>query len=142
METTGGRWKTTALPPSALYANHGRGRQEPEKIVERPLHVAASLRFQLDLAPVLGIGKLRVGAQQEVGVALEQAVQMLRQRALTDVDEDAGQVKGHVAEKLLQPLELLPEELGYSGQHVHVVHHDGGKHEAVSRHGLSPQGNL
>ena len=51
-------------------------------------------------------------------------------------------MEGHVTKDLLESVKLLSEELGHPREHVDVVHHHRGKHEAVRRHGVRAFGNL
>src|SRR2546425_5066186 len=96
----------------ALLRPHHRVRgQQGEEVLERALDVVAVLRLERQLHRILGIGHLRVGAEQQVGKDLERRVQVLGDRAFAVARVDDAQEVGRGGESLPQRGELLLEDL-------------------------------
>src|SRR5439155_2968215 len=76
---------------SALDADHDGSGETLEQVVDGAVHVAPILGLERHLDLVLGVEELRVRAQHEVGVPAEQLVQVLGERALRHVEEDAAE---------------------------------------------------
>src|SRR5215467_10341214 len=118
---------------SPLDPDHRVPGQVVQKIRDRLVEVAAVLGLQGDLHLVLGVGELRVRAEQQVGMPGEQRVQVIGERALAHAHVHGAEVEGRLAEPLLERVELLAKDLRHAGQDVDVPHDHRGEDELAVR---------
>src|SRR5262245_58195634 len=100
------------------------GREALQELGQGTLEVAPLAGFERHLHLVLGIGELRIRAEQQQRVVREQPVEVVGEHALADGDEDVLQMDRLIAEPLADGLEFLAKDLGHAGQHVDVAHED------------------